>query len=63
MNDAMFLASIRMSLVAPPKLARKNEFIALMIDCFDDICAEKFGHKPKWGTLRAAPENERSGEA
>lgn len=60
MEDAILLGSIRMNLA---KGGAREGFLTLMQAAFDVIAADVTGQTPTWGKLKAAPENERSGNA
>lgn len=59
MDGAVFLGSIRMTIVADPK--HKRAFMDLMQAAVADIIEEKIGVRPTWGGEKAAPEHERAG--
>ena len=62
MKGKVELGAIRMSLV-PPGSERKQEFIDLMQDCFNDMLKETLGTDAYFPGPEPAPESERSGHA
>lgn len=62
MQGAIFLGSIRMGAVVNHP-DRKKAFMDLMRDLVGEILADKTGASVMWGGAKAAPENERSGNA
>lgn len=58
MQDAIYLGSIKMIFVL--KKERKEQFIALMRECFADHCEKFIGIRPTWMDPIPAPEHERS---
>lgn len=62
MKGALFLGSIRMSIV-DSSLQRKQDFMNMMRDIVGDIIERECGTRPTWGGEEAAPEHERAGSA
>ncbi len=61
MDGALFLGSIRMSIVDDPD--RKKLFMDLMREAVADIIEAKTGIRPVWGGEERAPGHERAGAA
>lgn len=60
LKDAVFLGSIKMSLVE--NRGRRDAFLALMKECVADMIEKVVGHRPTYPEgERPAPESERSG--
>ena len=62
MNGALFLGSIRMSIVMKNR-ERKEEFKSLMSESVADIIQEITGVRPDMGHSEPAPESERAGHS
>lgn len=62
MEGAIFMGSIPMAFVVD-RPERKEQFMRLMKDCFDDFIEEQTGVRSKWDEPIAAPESERTGNA
>jgi hypothetical protein len=60
MDKALLIGSIRLSVVEG---RIREDFMDLMKASFDNIVKDKMGRKPTWGAPKAAPENERGGNA
>jgi hypothetical protein len=61
MENALWLGSIHMAVVAEPDY--KERFMGLMQDVVGDLIEERTGTRPTWNEPEGAPEHERSGEA
>lgn len=61
MEGAIELASIRMTIVADPKI--KAIFMSAMREIMTVVLEETVGATPDWTNPRTAPESERSGRA
>ena len=62
MEKSIFIGSIRIGAITNNP-ERKDAFMDMMRDVISDIIEEQTGHRPEWGGVTAAPEQDRTGSA